>query len=162
MTRHLRIRLEKTGVSCFAAMLEEEAPETSNVIWDKLPLAGPLWHAKYASNEIYTLAPPLTVEPLPPENPTVAPASGDVVVWDFPAGMFPHGVRRRLGLDGHRRIVDVALFYNRNNLVFSPQLGWCAGNVFATVTEGLSEMREACYDLWTGGWRDERLIFERA
>jgi hypothetical protein len=142
-------------------MLEDDAPDTANIVWAKLPLSGPLWHAKYASNEVYTLSPPLTEEMIPTENPTVTPASGDVVIWDYPAGMFAHGVRRRLGLDGYKRIIDIALFYNRNNLVLSPQLGWYPCNVFATVTEGLNEMREACYDLWTGGWRDEHLVFER-
>jgi Protein of unknown function (DUF3830) len=162
MTRHLRISLEQKGVSCIAAVLEDDAPETADIVWDRLPLTGPIWHAKYASNEVYTLTPPLTEEPIAPENPTVAPTSGDVVIWDYPAGMFPHGIRRRLGLQDHRRIVDIALFYGRNNLTLSPQLGWYPCNVFATVVDGLEEMKEACYDLWVGGWRDERLTFERA
>ncbi len=38
-----------------ACLLDDEAPRTCEAVWKALPLAGQVYHAKYASNEIYTL-----------------------------------------------------------------------------------------------------------
>src|SRR5205814_5808273 len=53
MTRHIRITLEKRRVSSVARLLDEDAPLTSAAVWDALPQGGPVYHAKYARNEIY-------------------------------------------------------------------------------------------------------------
>jgi hypothetical protein len=65
---------------------------------------------------------------------------------------------------GHRTtgaIVDLALFYGRNNLLINGDQGWVPGNVFGAVIEGLDEMTAACQDLWMGGVRGETLSFSR-
>ena len=58
-------------------------------------------------------------------------------------------------------IVDLALFYGRNNLLINGDQGWVPGNVFGAIVEGLDEMAEACQDLWMGGVRGETLSFAR-
>ena len=58
-------------------------------------------------------------------------------------------------------IVDLALFYGRNNLLINGDQGWVPGNVFGTIVEGLAEMAAACQDVWMGGARDETLTFAR-
>jgi len=35
------------------------------------------------------------------------------------------------------------------------------GNVYATITEGLHEMAQACHDVWRSGSVGERLVYER-
>jgi hypothetical protein len=58
-------------------------------------------------------------------------------------------------------IVDLALFYERNNLLLNPDVGWVPGNVFATIVEGLDEIAAASQDMWLNGVAGERLTFAR-
>jgi hypothetical protein len=58
--------------------------------------------------------------------------------------------------------VDLALFYERNNLLLNPDVGWVPGNVFATIESGLDEIAAACQDMWLNGVAGERLTFGRA
>ncbi|WP_299274602.1 DUF3830 family protein, partial [uncultured Georgenia sp.] len=82
MARYVTITLEVRGVSCRARLLDDEAPATSQAVWDALPLAGNAFHAKFARNEVYTLLPRITAAPHR-ENPTVTPIPGDVCLFDF-------------------------------------------------------------------------------
>ena len=59
MARYLEIILEKRKVRCVARLLDEEAPRTCEAVWRALPQGGDVFHAKYASNEIFTLVPVL-------------------------------------------------------------------------------------------------------
>jgi hypothetical protein len=47
--------------------------------------------------------------------------------------------------------VDLALFYERNNLLLNGDVGWVPGTVWGEVVEGLPEMAQACNDLWRSG-----------
>jgi len=58
-------------------------------------------------------------------------------------------------------VIDLALFYGRNNLLLNADVGWVVGNVFATVIEGLEDMARAGNDIWRAGSIDERLTFSR-
>ena len=55
MSRFITVSLDKRGVSCVARLLDDEAPRTCAAVWDALPLSAPVFHGKYARNEIYTL-----------------------------------------------------------------------------------------------------------
>jgi hypothetical protein len=55
-------------------------------------------------------------------------------------------------------VVDLAIFYGRNNCLLGPA-GYMPGNVFATVTENLSALAEACESVWREGSAGERLVF---
>ena len=55
MSRLITVSLDKRGVSCVARMLDDQAPRTCAAVWDALPLSAPVFHGKYARNEIYTL-----------------------------------------------------------------------------------------------------------
>ena len=58
-------------------------------------------------------------------------------------------------------MTDLALFYGRNNFLFSGATGPVPFNIFATVIENLAEMAEACNDVWYRGAEGERLLFSR-
>ena len=49
MKRYIEIALEKRNIRCVAQLLDEEAPRTCEAVWWKLPQAGDIVHAKYAS-----------------------------------------------------------------------------------------------------------------
>jgi hypothetical protein len=72
-----------------------------------------------------------------------------------------YGYENTTGTGTTGAIVDLALFYGRNNLLINGDQGWVPGNVFGAVVEGLDEMAAACQDLWMGGVRGETLSFSR-
>ncbi len=164
MTHHIEIELASRGVRCIARLLDEEAPRTAGAVWDALPSGGEVFHAKYARNELYTFVPP----PGPPvglDNPTITPIPGDVVYFDFAAGQLPastYGYGAGEANAGEARVVDLAVFYGRNNLLLNADVGCVPGNVFATVVEGLEGFARAGNEIWREGGMGEKLQFRRA
>ncbi len=164
MSRYLTVRLESRGVSCRALLLDDEAPRTAAAVWDALPLGGQVFHGKYARNEIYTLVDAFAERDPGAENTTITPIPGDLCWFSFssddlgnPAYGYEEGSEHR----EHGHVIDLALFYGRNNLLINGDQGWVPGNVFGTVVEGLEEMAAACQDVWMGGARGETLTFAR-
>ncbi len=161
--RYLEASLVKRGVTCTARLLDDRAPVTCAAVWDALPLGGDVHHAKYARNEIHALFPPLADTGPPPENPTVTPVPGDLCYFTF-AGAEPattsHGYDREVRPG--TTLVDLALFYERNNLLLNGDVGWVPGIVRGQVVEGPAGMAEGCDDLWRTGAAGETLSFRRA
>jgi hypothetical protein len=165
MPRRIEIRLERRGAACVAELEEERAPHTCEALWSALPQGGHAFHGKYARNEIYTLVESFA-DPEPGlENSTVTPIPGDVCAFWFPAealGSASHGYTPERRPTPGRRICDLALFYERNNLLLNPDSGWIPGTVFATVVDGLDEMAAASQDMWLNGVAGEQLTFRWA
>lgn len=170
MARYITITLQKRGVSCVAKMLDDAAPRTCAAVWESLPQAGQVYHGKYARNEIYNLVPAFSsVEP-GKENTTVTPIPGDVCYFTFDSddlGNPGYGYEAEADVRADdpaaaKSIIDLAVFYGRNNLLINGDQGWIPGNVFATIVEGLDEMAEACQSIWMDGARGETLAFARA
>lgn len=165
MARYITLTLEKRGVSCLARLLDDEAPRTASAVWDALPLSGQVFHGKYARNEIYNLVPQFAAVEPGKENTTVTPIPGDLCYFAFDANDLAtpsHGYAADAGPGELAKIIDLALFYGRNNLLINGDTGWVPGNVFGAVVEGLPEMAAACQDVWMGGARDEVLTFARS
>lgn len=161
MARRIKITLAKRGVSCIAELLEKQAPRTCAAVWAALPRGGDAQHAKYARNEVYTMVPRFAEEEVGMENPTVTPIPGDVVYFSFPGGMLDEEFKQDQGVEHLPGVVDLAIFYGRNNLLLNGDVGWVPGNVYATITEGLEQMAQACHDVWRSGSVGERLVYER-
>ncbi len=167
MSRLITVSLDKRGVSCTARMLDDAAPRTCAAVWGALSdgrsLSSQVFHGKYARNEIYTLLPAFASDP-GRENTTVTPIPGDLCWFSFDSdqlGNPAYGYENSTGTGTTGAIVDLALFYGRNNLLINGDQGWVPGNVFGEVIEGLEEMAEASQDLWMGGVRGETLSFAR-
>ena len=161
--RYMEISLLKRQVVCRAKLLDDRAPLTCAAVWDALPLAGDVYHAKYARNEIYALFPPFASHEPPLENPTVTPIPGDLCYFSF-AGteLATNAYGYDDGVRPGTTLVDLALFYERNNLLLNGDVGWVPGIVWGQVIEGLDEMAQACNDLWRTGAQGETLSFRRA
>lgn len=165
MARYIKLTLTSRNVSCIARLLDDEAPRTAGAVWDALPLSGQVFHGKYARNEIYNLVPAFAPAEPGKENTTVTPIPGDVCYFTFDTNDLAtpsHGYAADAGPGGLKTIVDLALFYGRNNLLLNGDTGWVPGNVFATVVEGLDKMAAAAQDIWMGGARGETLVFSRS
>lgn len=170
MARYITITLDKRGVSCLARMLDDAAPRTCAAVWESLPQSGQVYHGKYARNEIYNLVPSFAAVEPGKENTTVTPIPGDVCYFTFDSddlGNPAYGydsaadVRAEDPAAG-KSIIDLAIFYGRNNLLINGDQGWVPGNVFATIVEGLDEMAAACQSIWMDGARGETLSFARS
>ena len=159
MARRIEVEFVKRQVRCVAELLDDLAPKTSEAVWQNLPQEGGAYHAKYASNEVYILVPPFASEEPGLENPTMTPITGDLLYFHLPPGLVKlpevREVADRTGL------VDLAIFYGRDNLLISPSMGPVPGNRFATITENLDEVVRACDNIWREGFAGERLIFRK-
>ena len=62
---------------------------------------------------------------------------------------------------GGRGIIDLAVFYDRNNLLLSPSEGPTPGNHFAIIIKNREGMRQAGHDVWREGFIGESLIYRR-
>jgi hypothetical protein len=161
--RFLEISLVERGISCTARLLDDRAPITCEAVWKSLPLSGDVYHAKYARNEIYALFPPFAETEPPLENPTVTPIPGDLCCFSFAGaelGTTSYGYDREVRPG--TTVVDLALFYERNNLLLNGDVGWVPGTVWGQVVEGLDAMADGCNDLWRTGAAGETLSFRRA
>lgn len=164
MDRFISVTLESRDVRCVARLLDAEAPRTADAVWNALPQSGQVFHGKYARNEIYQLVPAFGDDP-GKENTTITPIPGDLCYFAFDSddlGNPAYGYEPGQEHTGVNRVVDLALFYGRNNLLINGDQGWVPGNVFGTVLEGLEEMAAACQDVWMGGARGETLTFAHA
>ncbi|QNG18211.1 DUF3830 family protein [Rhodococcus triatomae] len=162
MTRYIDITLTKRGVTCVAELLDDVAPKTCTAVWNALPQGVNAYHAKYARNEIYTLVDAFAEDEPPLENPTITPIPGDIMYFTFaPWQLSPksHGY----GDAGDEAVgkIDLALFYERNNLLLNPDFGFVPGTVFASVVRGLDAMAAASRDMWMRGVEGEVLRYSR-
>lgn len=170
--RFIEVSLDKRGVSCTAKLLDDRAPITCAAVWDALPLGGDVYHAKYARNEIYALIPPFAPEEPPLENPTITPIPGDLCYFTFTDTQLSTGsygyeaaAEQQGAQAAHANratVIDLALFYERNNLLINGDAGWVPGIVWGSIVDGLDRMAEACQDLWRAGAVGETLNFRRA
>ena len=129
MTRSILISEGKSGLSVAAVLLEDKAPANAAFLWRYLevPRVVPSIHAMWTGPEISCPIPSghLGEEPaLPPENATLHPQPGDVVLAYVPARMWG---------GNPDPIFDIGLFYGPGARMLFP-IGWLAGSVVAQVT----------------------------
>ena len=160
MARYIEVVLKKRDVRSAAILLDQEAPATCGAVWTALPLEGDVFHAKYASNEIYTLVAPFAEPELELENYTLTPFTGEIMYFRLhPWHRLPREAQDIQAAG--RGAVDLAIFYDRNNFLFSPRLGPMPGNIFARIVTNMEGMATACHSIWREGAVGERLVFQR-
>ena len=158
MARRFEIILEKAGVRAVAELCEEDAPITSAVVWDALPLSGQAYHAKWANNEVFFLVPPFAKQEFGKENATVFPIPGDLLYIPIAPG---HKVPPELSEQCRKTgLIDIAIFYGRDNYLLGPE-GHMPGNRFAGITEGLKEFAAACNNILRQGGVGETISLRR-
>ena len=162
MARHVEIGFKKRKVSCIARLIEDDAPGTCEAVWNALPIEGETFHAKHSGNEVFTLVRPFAVVEPGLENATFIPDMGDVCYYYFEKTLFPKKFLEREGFVGAPGLIDLAIFYGPDNLVMWGPKGFVHGSRFARVVRNLPAFADACYDVFRGGGRGERLRFARA
>jgi hypothetical protein len=131
MTRAILIEESRSGLSVKALLLDAKAPDNAAFLWDYLAeprIVGGI-HAMWTGPEISCPVPPDQLEgaayakPLPPENATLNPQPGDIVLAYVPPRMWG---------GNPNAIFDIGLFYGPGARMLFP-IGWLAGSVVAQV-----------------------------
>lgn len=139
----LTIQCSAAGLSAQADLLPEKAPENVGFLRQYLaqPRVIPGLHAMWTGPEISCPIPTAHLtsaafaRALPPENATLHPQPGDVVLAYVPARMWG---------GSPDQIFDIGLFYGPGARMFFP-IGWLAGSVVAQVrATDRAALAEAC------------------
>ncbi len=131
MTQMIRIADARSGLSIGAELLAAKAPANADFLWRylEIPRVVPGIHAMWTGPEISCPIPPSHLAqadwavPLPPENATLHPQPGDVVLAYVPP---------RVWGGNPDPIFDIGLFYGPGARMLFP-IGWIAGSVVAQV-----------------------------
>lgn len=159
MTRHILISEPRSGLSVRAQLLDDKAPVNAALLWDYLvtPRLIPSIHAIWTGPEISCPVPPAHLEgapwakPLPPENATLHPQPGDIVMAYVPERMWG---------GNPSPIFDIGLFYGPGARMLFP-IGWLAGSVTAQIAaEDRAAFAAACNRIRQTGACD--ITFQRA
>ncbi|MDZ4310701.1 MAG: DUF3830 family protein [Cypionkella sp.] len=152
----IRINHAASGMDILAVLNPEKAPVNAAFLWRYLetPRVVPGIHAMWTGPEISCPIPSahLGDEPaLPPENATLHPQPGDIVLAYVPARMWG---------GNPDPIFDIGLFYGPGARMLFP-IGWLAGSVVAQVrAEDRAALAEACSKIRRAGACE--ITFERA
>jgi hypothetical protein len=121
MQREIVLRFPDEDVAATARMLEEQAPETCNAVWDALPASGLARHGVYSGSEVYLILPSLIT--VPREHATTIVGAGDVGFLTVEKGS-GYGIEESYS--------EVCWFYDLDATPSMPE-GPIAVNVFARL-----------------------------
>ena len=85
MARTIVLTIPEEGVSAVADLLDEAAPATCALVWDRLPVEGRLVHGMYSGPELFIVLPGFPA--VAAENQVQRALPGDVGYWHNPAGL---------------------------------------------------------------------------
>lgn len=134
MTRKTIVVSEpRSGLNVSFHLKEREAPESTSFLWDFLshPREIPAIHAMWTGPEISCPIPGAMLgaerkaRALAPENATVTPQAGDLVLAYVPSRMWG---------GSPEPIFDLGFFYGPGGRLLFP-IGWLAGNVVAQIEQ---------------------------
>lgn len=86
MPKTLVFQIVESGVSATADLLEDRAPRTCELIWDRLPLEERLVHGMYSGPELFIILD--GVPGVGAENQVSRPLPGDIGYFHQDAGLF--------------------------------------------------------------------------
>lgn len=121
----------RSGLRVRFNLLPQQAPESTEFLWDLLatPREMPAIHAMWTGPEISCPIPTAMIDPqrnakaLPPENATVTPQAGDLVLAYVPPRMWG---------GNPEPVFDLGFFYGAGGRMLFP-IGWLPGSVVARV-----------------------------
>lgn len=120
--RHIRLTFTATGESVIADLLDDEAPQTCEMVWDRLALEHDALHGRYSGMEIFVVLD--RPQPAPNENRTMLPLPGEILYW-YAQGMSVTG-------DG-KPVAEICLIYGRGVTLRGPEGIPSHGNLFARI-----------------------------
>ena len=151
MPRKIRLSFANDRASALADLLEDDCPNTSQAVWDLLPLRVRAIHDIWSGHQV--LAHLDTSVMLQPENVlTYLPVPGDIFYYYRPPNYF------RGAPYGRSESAELGIVYDRDTRPQGPR-GPEAVNLFANISAGLDLFAQACEDMIYRGQKD--LLIER-
>jgi hypothetical protein len=108
--RHIRLTFVTGGESVVAEMLDDEAPETCRLVWQRLPLEHKVVHGQYSGAEVFILLD--NPQPSVPENLAQIPVPGELLYF------YDSGVNVT---SGPRPVSEICLVYGRGVVLRGPE-----------------------------------------
>ena len=149
--RQIRVAFADGSGSAVADLIEDDAPNTCDALWQMLPLRLTAVHDIWSGHEILAHLDSSIV--LDPENVlTFIPMPGDIFYYYRPAHYF------RGAPYGRTESAELGFVYDRDTRPQGPR-GPEAVNLFAYVTSGLERFARACEEMIASGQKE--LVIER-
>jgi hypothetical protein len=149
--RQIRVAFSDGSASVVADLIEDDAPNTSQAIWDMLPLRLTAIHDIWSGHQVLAHLDPSAY--VPPENVlTFVPMPGDIFYYYRPAHYF------RGAPYGRVESAELGFVYDRDTRPQGPR-GPEAVNLFAHVGGDLEGFARACEDMIRTGQKE--LVIER-
>ena len=151
MSRKIRISFPNDGASATADLLEDDAPNTCDALWDLLPLRVKAVHDIWSGHQVVAHLDKSVV--LQPENVlTYLPMSGDIFYYYRPTHYF------RGAPYGRTESAELGIVYDRDSRPQGPR-GPEAVNLFANISSALDQFAKACEDMIYRGQKE--ILIER-
>ncbi len=120
--RHIRLTLTATGEFVIAELLDDAAPKTCALVWDRLPMEQDLVHGRYSGMELFVLLE--NPQPAPDENRTQLPLPGEILYW----------FSRDTSVTGDGQpVAEICLIYGRGVTLRGAEGALSHGNLFARI-----------------------------
>lgn len=149
--RQIRVGFADGSGSAVADLIEDDAPNTCDALWRRLPLRLTAAHDIWSGHQILAHLDSSIV--LDPENVlTFIPMAGDIFYYYRPAHYF------RGAPYGRTESAELGFVYDRDTRPQGPR-GPEAVNLFAHVTSGLEGFARACEEMIASGQKE--LVIER-
>jgi len=137
LTRRIKISFPEEDVEAFATLSEDDAPKTSNAVWNLLPTRGIALHDIWSGHQIFFF-----LDPTPIVEYENVPRLLDVTPGDvFYYYRRPHYLRG--SPYGRDEASEIGIVYDRDTQPRGPH-GVKAVNLFGVITENLSGLATVC------------------
>ena len=149
--RQIRVSFADGSGSAVADLIDDDAPNTSDAIWNMLPMRLTGIHDIWSGHLLLAHLDPSAF--LQPENVlTFVPMPGDIFYYYRPAHYF------RGAPYGRVESAELGVVYDRDTRPQGPR-GPEAVNLFAHISSGLDSFARACADMIKSGQKE--LVIEK-
>jgi hypothetical protein len=134
--RRIRLSFPATGESAVSKLLDEEAPNVCQQIWDWLPVEHQAIHGQYSGSEVFVLLD--HPKPLPAEQIVQLPLPGEILYFFDPGGSV---------ISGRQPSAEICVVYDRGTVLRGPEGVPTHASLFARIP---------------GDWKCDWIPFARA
>ncbi len=133
MAKRILLSFPDENVSAVAELLETQAPETCQFIWERLPVEGRTIHGKFSGNEVFVKVEPATEVKL--ENLVTLPLPGEILYYYQAGGVY---------VDIPNPYAEICVIYGRNVVLRGEGGVQVFCSLFARLTGDWTAFAEAC------------------
>ena len=120
--RRIRLTYVATGESALAEVLDDEAPNVAQLVWDTLPVETKVIHGMYSGAEVFALLD--DPKPAPPENQAQLPLPGELLYfYDATSNV----------TSARKAVAEICIVYGRGVVLRGPEGVPTHASLFARI-----------------------------